>query len=559
MFRKYILPAALILVLASTACSGGELTTTSAELPERDAGSIPNQENGDSQEDGVDQDLGQFPPQPNPVDLEITLDEESAVGKEIGPDGGSLEAVGADGTRYLLEVPPQALFSLVNIHLTPAVSVSGNPISGETSGLVQLQPEGLVFSEPAVLSIFPAAASQTGETVAFGSRGQGEDFHLYPEEEIDGGVKLRINHFSGFGTLDAPLERVEKGYVPSSAETYAHDQQATIINYVDGVNTQLDALEKIQREWYVHSVEINLVDASLNADLIEKAIGEFISWRSDIKSLDALVDTDGELESRLNDLIERGLDAAATALKFGMDDAYSICVTEQKPEVALRIARYILLAWDLDVFGRSGLNIEDGNQKVATCFQFEFIFTSYIEGETDNNIKVSEVEAVVPFKIVEPGSFTRSGGSLTNTAPLKFTINQIVPEPDQCFVDSNQGLLEVDFRLDFNFYLVDPKAELIIAALNIADAPEEKAVCPVTEDQSVELPLLFWRPVFQVGLGSLFEGSDLIIIMPIIREGATFAEFEISGFPETNGFTEPFNGEHRSSFQLIHTPGKYDQ
>ena len=548
MFKKFILPMTLMIVIVGVACSGGNSGADPTILPETGSGSSSTEvETSEPLQDEEQEIL----PEPDPIDLEITLEEGNTIEREIGPEGGSLEVVGADGTRYLLEIPPDALLSPITIRLTPAESVEGLPIEGEFQGLVNLEPKGLVFFTPAELSIFPAAEGEIGEILAYGSRDLGEDFHLYPEEEIEDGVKLRINHFSNYGVQNAEVQRVTREYVPSEAETYAHDQQATIINYIDGDDAQLEALVKIQREWFLYSVEVNLTDAALDADLIDRAVGEYLSWRSDIDSLDAILEGDGELAKRLSAEIERGLEALATALKFGIDNAYDSCVVENDFEASLRMVRYTLLTTGLELWGRSGLDRDQVQQQFTTCFQFEFVFNSYFEGTTQSNNKISEVKAVVPYQFLEG---QQQGTTFSDTAPLIFVRNEVdlAQFGDNCFMSSNETEISASVDLDLNWYLDAPRVEAIQVTMAFLGQAQELVICEVG-GQDVPFPLPFWRAVFQVVYQDLFEGANLIVELPIVREGATFAEIEFSG-----PTPDPFSGEERSSFQFIHTPGKVE-
>jgi len=548
MFRKFILPIVLMILIVVAACSGEDSGADPAVSSNAEPGSSSTELETDSP---LQEEESSPIPGPDPINLEITLEEGNTIEKEIGTEGGSLEGLGADGTRYLLEIPPDALSSTATIRLTPAEWVNGLPFEGESQGLVNLEPKGLVFFTPAELSIFPAAWGGAGEILAYGSRDFGEDFHLYPEEEIEGGLKLRINHFSNYGVQNAEVQRVTKEYVPSEAESYAHDQQATIINYIDGEDAQLEALVKIQREWFTYSVEVNLADAALDADLIDRAVGEFLSWRSDIDSLDAILEGDGELARRLSSEIERGLEAMAAALKFGIENAYDSCVVEEDFEASLRMVRYTLLTTGLDLWGRSGLDQDQVQQQFTTCFQFEFVFTSNFEGTTKTNNKISAVKAVVPFQFLEG---QQQGTTFSDTAPLIFIRNEVdlAQFGDTCLMSSNETEISASVDLDFNWYLDAPKVEAINVTMAFLGQPQEMVICEVG-GQDVPFPLPFWRPVFQVVYQDLFEGANLVVELPVVREGATFAEIEFSG-----STPDPFDGEERSSFQFIHTPGKVE-
>ena len=74
----------------------------------------------------------------------------------VSAEGGQITATAADGTRFTLVVPPQALLSEVEIKMTPVAQVGLFPLSGDLVAAVQLEPEGLLLWEPASLTIEPA-------------------------------------------------------------------------------------------------------------------------------------------------------------------------------------------------------------------------------------------------------------------------------------------------------------------------------------------------------------------------------------------------------------------
>ena len=58
--------------------------------------------------------------------------------------GATITATGADGTRYTLTIPANALLARQVIKVTPPTTIGGLPLSGGLVGAVQLAPDGLV-------------------------------------------------------------------------------------------------------------------------------------------------------------------------------------------------------------------------------------------------------------------------------------------------------------------------------------------------------------------------------------------------------------------------------
>ncbi|HEU5101447.1 MAG TPA: hypothetical protein VFU22_20635 [Roseiflexaceae bacterium] len=93
----------------------------------------------------------------NPAPARFIDDAGRAAHAAIGPEGGTLSAMAADGTRFELVVPAQALDFSEAITMTPVLRAESLPLSGGLIGAVNLEPTGLTFYEPATLRIIPAA------------------------------------------------------------------------------------------------------------------------------------------------------------------------------------------------------------------------------------------------------------------------------------------------------------------------------------------------------------------------------------------------------------------
>lgn len=64
-------------------------------------------------------------------------------------DRGELQVVGADGTRYSLNIPAGAVIELVEISAAPMVSIAGLPFQSGIQAGISLGPEGPVLAKPA--------------------------------------------------------------------------------------------------------------------------------------------------------------------------------------------------------------------------------------------------------------------------------------------------------------------------------------------------------------------------------------------------------------------------
>jgi hypothetical protein len=150
----------------------------------------------------------------DPASIDIEVDESTAAKATIGREGGELETSDANGTAYKLMVPAGALFSSVEITMTPLSSAGGDPIGDSPIAGVRLEPEGLYFLGYATLEINGDLAD--ADAVGFGAEGQGEDFHLLPTQVDAGSVNMPILHFSVAGIGKAQLAESSKDYKPTS-------------------------------------------------------------------------------------------------------------------------------------------------------------------------------------------------------------------------------------------------------------------------------------------------------------------------------------------------------
>ena len=114
-------------------------------------------------------------------------------------EGGAVSATGADGTTYTLTVPPDALRSEVTITMTPLSRIDGLPFGDGTALAVQLEPSGLQLDAYASLDIVSATAPSPSEQILFGYQGSGEDLSLALPDLATDGIRILLDHFSGYG------------------------------------------------------------------------------------------------------------------------------------------------------------------------------------------------------------------------------------------------------------------------------------------------------------------------------------------------------------------------
>ncbi len=133
------------------------------------------------------------------LDVKVKLDKKYAATEKIAPAGGSVSLTSADGSKFTLDVPPNALERETAITMTAVKTLDGAPLDKNTPTAVQLEPSGLFFKEVVTLTIIPAKEIPIKEQIIFGYEGDGKDYHVAMIDPNSKDVKIRLTEFSGAG------------------------------------------------------------------------------------------------------------------------------------------------------------------------------------------------------------------------------------------------------------------------------------------------------------------------------------------------------------------------
>jgi hypothetical protein len=145
------------------------------------------------------------------------LDAAHAVAATVPLEGAVLTTTAADGTRYTLTIPPDAVLDPVEITMMPVTAIPDLPFSGGFVGAVQFSPDGLQLFRPAALTIQrPSPVAAAGLT-GFGYQGSGEAFHL----ELMGAAESTLTLPSRTSAASAPGSRSRARSRPFSASRRA--------------------------------------------------------------------------------------------------------------------------------------------------------------------------------------------------------------------------------------------------------------------------------------------------------------------------------------------------
>ncbi|MBC7898877.1 MAG: hypothetical protein H7070_02390 [Saprospiraceae bacterium] len=155
---------------------------------------MPAKSTGTSQGPAVD-----FTKPGSPLDVKVQLDKKQTSSGKISPAGGSLSLTSADGSKFTLDVPANALKAETTITMTAVSNIDGAPLDTKTPVAVQLEPSGLIFKEMATLTIVPAKEIPVKNQIIFGYEGSGKDYHLAVIDPKSKDIKIKLMHFSGAG------------------------------------------------------------------------------------------------------------------------------------------------------------------------------------------------------------------------------------------------------------------------------------------------------------------------------------------------------------------------
>ncbi len=210
----------------------------------------------------------------NPLMVTIQADDSRRATATIDSSGGAIDATGADGTKYVLTLPPAAVAGSVDISVVPLSGVGGLPATGGLVGGVKLEPEGLVLSNPGTLTITPPpGTSPPGgqEWFGFGFRANGEAY-LCPVYVGAGRITLDVYHFSGKGA--AAGTPGDAGDLGSHTPTALGDQWERDAALWDSTKRK----EYLEQQWPY--IEAGLQNCLQWPDDIRDELPFFLQWKN---------------------------------------------------------------------------------------------------------------------------------------------------------------------------------------------------------------------------------------------------------------------------------------
>jgi hypothetical protein len=271
----------------------------------------------------------------------VQADESRSAKATVGAQGGTVTATGANGVRYTLTVPPNALRRDTEITLVPVTSIQDVGFSGGLAGAVHMLPEGLQFSAPAELTMELPAGTDAKTLKAFGYVGDGQEPHLQPATPAGTILTIPVMHFSGVGA-GAGTQQLPPG---SSNTTFSN--QVSLLVQLSFIAPEAPPAASVYvdelRAWYTSSIKPGLEAVPLQADddQVYSSLRWYQVWRHYANGTGLPAEVGSEVVAALAPERAEAADIAAESLRQ-IIAAYNQICTDQTD---LRYAKKAIYYW----------------------------------------------------------------------------------------------------------------------------------------------------------------------------------------------------------------------
>ena len=219
------------------------------------------------------------------LDVKVQLDKKQATSAMVPRTGGSVSLSAADGSKFTLDVPAEALEADTMITMTAVKSLDGAPLDNNTPTAVQLGPSGLFFKEIATLTIVPAKEIPIKEQIVFGYEGDGQDYHLAAVDPRSKGIKIKLMHFSGAGVgsgsdaawaanLMIQASNADTRLAQKLGEAIQTDRRADLLGGDSNLSGAM--IESFFEQFYDQVVRKEMAAAELDCKFAQKALDDLI-------------------------------------------------------------------------------------------------------------------------------------------------------------------------------------------------------------------------------------------------------------------------------------------
>jgi hypothetical protein len=477
-------------------------------------------------------------PQSEGFNVTPTLDSDRAVTQILPVGGGTVTATGADGTKFTLIVPVNALLSSVRVTMTPVRAVGGLPLSGGLAAAVQIEPAGLRLFEFATLVIEPAQSVPASQETSFAWDQAGDDFHLFPmlppssiqRENGKGGQQLNprspvfnLLHFSGYGigsgtdadraaqqqrhpsdseaqfeqSLEAIMGRERKRQL-STAQTAAGFVSIQTAAF-DEDPGYADALIQLLKDGYTNQVKPAMDSALLSKDdrellcAMQKALG----WSRQVELLLGDEDLTGKTAKFFRKAKKATSQFLETALGILAENSSQRCSKDHKPE---EIITLLGIARQQQLLGLDSSKTVDSAQH---CAHFELEFDSETDLKDPAATVTTHVHATVPIGV---RFISIPSDQIPGQAPIEYLSCQWIPTDPDCTATSTttgSTFRVISFNIDLNPRTIgDCNTATTDGKLNIVSVvidpglPSESIKVVCKDSDPITLPQVVWSATF---------------------------------------------------------------
>jgi hypothetical protein len=356
------------------------------------------------------------------VTVALQADTARAASAPVTASGGTVDARGADGTRYRLVLPPGAVSGPVTVTMTPLTGASGLPFEGLAAG-VRLEPAGLSLEKPGRLLVQRDGLAVSPTTAAFGSE-DGRDLFLTPWTAVPeadtlgpGTIGIGITHFSGWGVVSLNQTQLAAQYARSAfnaRDRIAQEAREALEGDDDGVLER----DQLPLQEMLDQVVKPLAEAAIqDPTFLDDAVGAFLSIERQLQLLGIVpgLPEDPALAS----LFQRAFMRYVQVLKARCAAADFTAIGD-----AVSLARQIQLAGML-IPGMHGppQSIDEALELLDPCLRFELRMTSTHDFRWDFDFG-AVTRATLKLHV--------EGGKLVGAGPLAYDSATFGVDNDDC-------------------------------------------------------------------------------------------------------------------------------
>jgi hypothetical protein len=373
-------------------------------------------------------------PDTEPVTVTTTVDPSRSVSARIGPAGGALTATGADGSRYVLEVPAGALVEEIEVTMTPIESMEGLPLSEGLAAGVQLEPDGLAFYDFVTLTIEPAEEISVDQQIPIGSSGLDGAVFIPLIDPESTTVRLKLLHFSSGGVAKgyladlAPVRQRLGGSADARLQSLiaaelARARQTQLLTGEDTLD--MGVIESLMKQWKEQVLKPRLAAAGESCAAGRLAIETVLGYERQHQ----LLGVGDSMMGELDDLLPK-------VARVCVREEYELCRDEH---IVHRMIPVLLnLKRQSELIGGAGMDqvIAEAEDLARRCLHFELEFKSTARMESGRTFNESEMESTIEITY-DPTTLPPTVTGSSALVNLSYEVSD--PEGGGCTTTGNRG------------------------------------------------------------------------------------------------------------------------